>query len=137
MSQRSPEHLSLAAIASGPAVTRRTFIQGSAVALAALAAPALPTRAAGDGALVRFVNAAAQAPSLDLFSVDGTPVAEGLAVGKATKPARQPGGTFSLVVQPAGGEQNRPLLRKTLTLNDEATGAELDAALEEAGLPVD
>lgn len=99
-------------------VSRRTLIQGSAATLAMLALPAMPTTAAGKGALVRYVHVAVDAPPIDIY-VDGERVVEALAYGKATKPARQPGGAHKLVVVPAGGDPRQPVLSSSLTLDEE------------------
>src|SRR5215213_2866214 len=91
MSPRSRDDSRPLAMGRDRKVSRRTYLQFSAAALAVLALPALPVRAAGKGALVRYVNVAAGSPALDVY-IDGERVADELAFGKATKPARQPGG---------------------------------------------
>ena len=98
-------------------VSRRTYLQVSAAALAVLALPALRVRAAGKGALVRYVNVAAEAPALDIY-VDGERVADEIASGKATKPARQLGGTHEFVVVPAGEDLSQAVLTSTLMLDE-------------------
>lgn len=117
MSPRSRVYSLPLAIETERYVSRRAFLQGSAAALAVLALPALPTRAAGKGALVRYVNVAAEAPALDIY-VDGERVVVGLAFGKATKPARQPGGTLEFVVVPTGEDLGQSVLTSTLTLDE-------------------
>lgn len=104
--------------AAGRPISRRTLIQGSAVAVAALALPAIPAWAAGDGALVRYVNVVDAAPDFDLY-IDGERVVDGLAFGKATKPARQPGGTVELAVVPAGEDLIQAVLATSLELDEE------------------
>ena len=117
MSPRSRDDSRPLAMGRERKVSRRTYLQVSAAALAVLALPALPVRAAGKGALVRYVNVAAGAPALDVY-IDGERVVDELAFGKATKPARQPGGTLEFVVVPAGEDLSQAVLTSSLTLDE-------------------
>lgn len=99
-------------------VSRRTLVRGSAAAFALLALPGAVSRAAGRGAVVRFVNVAPGSPALDIY-LNGDPAVEGLAFGEATKPARQAGGALELVVVAAGDDPSEAVFSRSLELSDD------------------